>query len=366
MNHAMGKMRRVQTRAWCLLLLAAGLSVAGAARTATAAEGAGPAPAQVGSYRKAKGPYAVVMTDLHLKAQGRAEPLEVRVRVPVSQQADPLPVVIFSHGAGGSSDAFPDLCEHWASQGYVVINPTHSDSVKLRKAKGETLDPNRALAQQIVGGVKLKDRKADVVLILDSFPQIIEQAQQAHPQTQGLKLDAGRVALAGHSAGALTSQMLAGARFFGPLGLRGYSEPEPRIRSFILISGQGTGNRYFNKESWKDIASPMLVIAGSEDYSPVTDEKPIQRCDPYHYAPAGDKFLVYIEGATHGSYAGKQVVRFLKEKPPENLDYITDVTAFSTLAFLDMTLRGSAEARAYLTHHELLKYPGGRLDTAHK
>lgn len=351
---------RLHQWAWCLLLIVQ-------AQSGFAAEVAGPAAAgEAGSYRKAKGPYAVVTLDLQLKGESREEPLEVRARLPVVAKADPLPVVIFSHGAGGSSDAFPDLCEHWASHGYVVLNPTHSDSVKLRKAKGEKLDPNRGLAQQVVGGVKLKDRKADITLILDSLSNITGQAVQAHRELQGVKLDASRVALAGHSAGAMTSQMLAGVRFYGPLGLRGFSEPEPRIKSFILISGQGTGNRFFNKESWKDIAAPMLVIAGSEDYSPVSDEKPAQRCDPYTYAPAGDKFLVYIEGATHGSYAGKQVVRILKEKQPANLDYITDVTAFSTLAFLDMTLQGSAEARAYLTNHELLKYPGGHTDLAHK
>ncbi|MBW7905970.1 MAG: hypothetical protein LC135_10710 [Phycisphaerae bacterium] len=330
------------------------------------------ASAPATAYKPTPGPYRVLRIDrFALEDASRGGELEVMIRAPRLAPADgPAPLVVFSHGAGGSSDAFPELCEHWASHGYVVINPTHSDSVRLRRQRGERFDPaDAALAQQIVGRVNLPGRCADVRLILDSLDAIEERLRKAAgppgADEAAFRIDRERVALAGHSAGAMTTQALAGAKLYARRGgVRAWSAPEPRIRAFIVISGQGLGRPAFRKDSWSDIRAPLLVIAGSADRSPVSDETPEGRRHPYEYAPPGDKHLVYIDGATHGSYAGKGVSRLLGEKPPANIDYITDVTAFATLAFLDAYIRREAAGREYLASDALERHPGGR--TEHK
>lgn len=332
-------------------------------------------PAKEGAYRRETGPYSVVMKDIRLKDARRGREIEVRVRGPRPPAASTLtlPMVIFSHGAGGDSGAFPELCAHWASHGYVVVNPTHSDSVRLRRQQGERLTPGGgSVAQQIVRRVNLLDRRDDIRLILDSLPQIEAELAEANPAGTGApggrcRIDRERIAMAGHSAGAMTTQALAGVTFYGRAGGgEGLRFAEPRLKAFLVISGQGLGRPAFRKDSWKAIRAPMLVIAGSEDRSPVSDEKPEGRKDPYLYAPPGDKYLVFIEGATHGSYAGKQVVRALGEKPPSNIGYITDVTAFSTLAFLDAYLKDDREARRYLQSDALTRYPGGKTEYRRK
>jgi predicted dienelactone hydrolase len=312
------------------------------------------------AYKKAAGPFEVGVADASLKDARRNTTLSIRIHSPRPSPAlaGPLPMVIFSHGAGGSSDTFPDLCRHWASHGYVVVNPTHGDSIKQRRERGEVFDPAKGnLAQQVVGRVNLFERRGDVQLILDSIDQLEKETK--------LSIDRERIAMAGHSAGALTTQTLAGVKFFGPRG-RGLGFAEPRLKAFILVSGQGLTMRAFREESWKDIKSPMLVIAGSEDRSPAREETPEGRRHPFEHASPGDKYLVYIEGATHGSYAGKDTVRVLGEKPPKNLGYITDVTAFSTLAFLDAYLKDDKAARAYLASDALARHPGGTTDYRHK
>ena len=45
----------------------------------------------------------------------------------------PHPLIVFSHGFGGSSRGYVGLSSYWASHGYVVIAPSHADSVQLRK-----------------------------------------------------------------------------------------------------------------------------------------------------------------------------------------------------------------------------------------
>lgn len=349
------------------LCLAAGAAIAKDPAPATM-PASRPAPF---AYKKSHGPYdVVVVKELLIPDARRGASLQVCVRGPRLGvvTSSPLPLVVFSHGAGGSSDAFPELCEHWASHGYVVVNPTHSDSVKRRRQQGERFDGGGDVAQQVVGGVNLLDRRADVKLILDSLDRIEEALAEAGGRDAGvLRIDRERIAMAGHSAGAMTTQALAGVKFYGRrAGASGFGFAEPRLKAFIVLSGQGLGRPIFRKESWSEIHKPMLVIAGSEDRSPVSDESPEGRRHPYEYAPPGDKYLVFIEGATHGSYAGKEITRVLGEKPPNNIGYITDVTAFSTLAFLDAYLKDDAAARAYLSGDAIARYPGGRTDCRHK
>jgi predicted dienelactone hydrolase len=143
------------------------------------------------------------------------------------------------------------------------------------------------------------------------------------------------------------------------------SAPEPRFCAFVVISGQGLGRPAFRKESWSGITAPLFVIGGSADRSPVSDDAPEARKDPYLYAASARKYLMFIEGATHGSYAGKSVVRVLGEKPPANLDYITGVVAAGTTAFLDSTLKRDPAAARFLDSEALPNLPGGKMEYRH-
>lgn len=308
------------------------------------------------------------------------------VRYPANApEDDPCPLVVFSHGAGGSGNSFSELSEHWAGHGYVVIHPTHSDSIRLRRERGERVeDLSRDLAS-VVRRVRISDRCADVRLILDSLDRIEtaiaddraaesggDRARRAPEQGRGaagdsprLRIDPKGIAMAGHSAGAMTTQSLAGVRFHA-FGRAAAPFVEPRISAFIVISGQGLSSRGFRRDSWSQIRRPMLVIAGSEDRSAVSDETPEGRRHPFELAAPGDKYLVYIDGATHGSYAGKTVARVLGEKPPQNIDYITSLVADSTLAFLDCYVRERRPGCIYLGADDMERRPGGKVEVRRK
>src|ERR1043165_9954210 len=40
----------------------------------------------------------------------------------------PYPVIVFSHGFGGSNTAYTPLTEYWAGHGYIGLKPSHADS----------------------------------------------------------------------------------------------------------------------------------------------------------------------------------------------------------------------------------------------
>lgn len=300
-----------------------------------------------------------------LHDDARDKDLQVRIRAPVpaDDQAGPFPMVVFSHGMGGSSGAFASLSECLASHGYVVVHPTHSDSVSLG-TRAERRERARKLWSDPAGsvaGVDLPDRVADVKFILDSIDAI--EAELGAP---GL-VDREHLGMAGHSAGAMTTQVLGGLGFFAGRRSLGAGLAEPRFDAFAVISGQGTNRRAITEDSWDSVDKPWLVITGSRDVSRASDETPESRRHPYEYAPAdGTKYLVFFEGATHSSYQGKGPGTLLDGGAPENAGWIAETTDLAVLAFFDAHLKGSEEARAWLDSGAIAEREGGDLEFRHK
>lgn len=349
--------------------------------------------ASVGYHLEA-GPWKTgVVERLVLKDAVRSKDLIVTVRFPIARTtskqapkddpaatAEKFPMVIFSHGLGGAGKStFVELANHWASHGYVVVLPTHSDSIALRREEGkEVIDPRKPAAKaQALATVDLRDRVADVKFILDSIStietSIPEWSVAPAPRRGGASktydakaakaeslhhIDTDRLAIAGHSAGAYTAQLAIGVkvrgyRVTGKRGLGLNEVGDPRLKAALIISGQGTTSAAFTKDSWKDLTRPILVLSGSKDTTQLTAETPESRCHPYDYAKSRKDggpgaYLLFLEGATHGSYQGKGLTDFLNEKTETPIKTITDATASATLAFLDAWIKGDADAKKAL------------------
>ena len=303
------------------------------------------------------------MDELLLYEKRRDKNLPLLIRYPKGVPADKkLPLIIFSHGAGGSYDAFPQLSEHWASHGYVVIHPTHSDSLSLRRQRGDDLSGLRADPERLRRSVDIVDRLADISLILDSLDKIEAKVPRLRNGEEG-RIDRERIGMAGHSAGAYTTQVAYGTTIRAPRrGAPSRDLSDPRIKAAILISGQGLTNRSLTEDSWKNIRGPMMVYAGSLDVSGISNETAESRRHSYEYAPPGAKYLVYIEGATHGSYQGRGLARVLGEEPTTDVKLITDAVAIGTLAFWDAYLMKDDEALRYLASEKLTRFGGGAIE----
>jgi predicted dienelactone hydrolase len=277
----------------------------------------------------------LVLTAADVPARGESSrDIPIKVRFPIGANGA-LPLVVFSHGMGGSSAAFPEFSDHLASHGYVVILPTHSDSVKLRREKGE--DAGREILGNpaaYVRNVKPMERVDDIKRILDAIPTI-EQKIFADAKAT---ISREAITMAGHSAGAMTTQMVFGVKVRTRVLGGVQSVADPRIKAAIVISGQGLKTRLFTKDSWSDLDKPMLVITGSEDTAKAGNDTPESRRHPFEYAPASQgephTYLLWIEGATHGSYQSKSAATLLGEKPGDPA-MVAAATSSATLAFLD-------------------------------
>jgi predicted dienelactone hydrolase len=379
-------------RAWvlplgitCALLLVTGTALLFTAKCEASAKGPRHDQTAFADKRDVKQAYypnaavqeVSVISDLVLHDAARDKDLHVRVYYP--QTGGNHPVIVFSHGAGGSQDVAPELLKYWASHGYVVLAPTHDDSIKLRKKAGERMSM-AGIIKEFGSDPELRvSRVSDDSFIIDMLPQLPKLA----PELNG-KLDISRVGVGGHSAGAMTAMLIGGAvndmAVNGPGGIETGSLSDKRVRCILVLSGQGISGALgcFDKHSWDGVSVPMMVMTGSLDGSTRTGQTAQSRRDPYLYAPAGNKYLLFIEGAAHSSFTGgmtsnaglgggRLVNAWLGAKNSGaagdySQDAIFEYVEMSSLVFWDAHLKGDAAAAKWIKSPAIDNYSGGQVE----
>jgi predicted dienelactone hydrolase len=230
-----------------------------------------------------------VIPDAAIRDAKRDKELELSVEYPIA--AGSYPLIIWSHGYGGSSRGYVGLSSYWASFGYVVIKPTHADSGKLANVQaGEG-------PREVFSEPEWRARVQDITAILDAVPQLEEK----YPELKG-KIDMKQIGVGGHSYGAHTALLLGGVKTFPG----GTSLADPRVKAVLVMSPQGPSEvRGLTKESYASLSVPTLFMTGSLDRGFTEDETPEWRRQAFELAPAGDKYLVVVEGARHATFAGR-------------------------------------------------------------
>jgi predicted dienelactone hydrolase len=228
----------------------------------------------------------------------RDKDLPVTIRIP--PKPGPHPLIVFSHGAGGSGDNYVLLLQGWANRGYVVISPTHADSIALMAPeKRRAMKPRDVVVDAVTDVKGWQDRAKDISFVLDS----LDDLEKRIPELAG-KIDRDHIGVGGHSYGAMTATILAGGKIRTKVGGELKSFADPRVKAAVVMSGQGEGQMGFTEDSWSDMKLPLMVMTGSQDTAAM-GQGPKWRKAPFARSPAGGKYWVYIDGATHMSFSGR-------------------------------------------------------------
>ncbi|MFJ8954362.1 alpha/beta hydrolase family protein [Streptomyces sp. NPDC102381] len=235
--------------------------------------------------------------------------LRVRVTAPVDGRG--LPVVLLAHGFGSSLEGYGPLADHWAAQGFVVVQPTHLDSRTLGLAADDPRGPRT-----------WRYRVEDMRIVLDH----LDVLEAAVPGLRG-RLDRGRIAVAGHSFGGQTAGMLLGLRVGDPGTGVAEDLSDPRVRAGVLLATAGSGGDsltpyaaehlpWLRHPDFTRMSAPALVVAGDKDELPMTVRGADWTTDPYTLGP-GDKSLLTLFGAEHflGGISGYEAAETSDENP---------------------------------------------------
>lgn len=238
------------------------------------------------------------------------------IRAPTTPPATPCPIIIFSHGLGGSREGYWPLAEAWATAGFVVIQPTHagSDTVALREAG--LLFAKSSARTAIADPTVRAGRPLLIRRLIDLLPEIA-----AHMTGFTGTLDHTRIGVGGHSYGAWTTLAVAGVHYQIPGHPEALSDPRPL--AFLALSPPGPGADSAPAD-WLGATRPLLAMTGTEDHQPsfaaAEDgrERGLEwRRQAWSQLPAGDKVLAILTGAHHCAFSNGQGARLTGEPQPE-------------------------------------------------
>lgn len=276
--------------------------------------------------------------------------MPVKIYFPRDGATSPCPVVLFSHGLGGSREGYAYLGPAWAARGYVSVHVQHegSDEAVWR----DTGRPLKALREAVTDPSVAINRPLDLTFALDRLEEL---AKDPSFPLHG-RLDFSRVGAAGHSFGAFTVMALAG---WEPADGERRSPPvaDPRIKAAIAMStplarrdqeGEGSG--------YTRVKISVLHLTGTLDTDRAGGASdPAFRRIPYDRTTRAPAWLVTLNGGDHMVFSGRPAPakkpRFAgrvgegdRSLDPQFQALIVELTR----QFWDAQLRDDPAARAWL------------------
>lgn len=292
-------------------------------------------------------------------AAGR--PVPIKIHLPAGSGA--LPVVIFSHGAGGDWDTHFAQAQHLASHGYVVLCLEHVGSNRQRMTQGMRLMQN--LDAMIHDADEVLTRPRDVSFAIDWAAK----QNAAEGKLRG-RMDLQRVGIVGHSFGAYTTMACCGMRpaldwlkpTVAPGKGLGPDLSDPRIRCGVALSPQGVGEPFFLSGSFGSLKVPLLGISGTQDRQ--QNGSPAEnRREGFSLWPKGAHRFVWIHDARHLDFTDSSGSD-RKAQASATREDVQPVTRAATLLFLEANLKSDKSAAAALTEAGLKPYLRGTVDKA--
>ncbi len=271
--------------------------------------------------------------DLKFTDTKRSRELPLLVYLP-SEAEKPSPVILFSHGLGGSRNGSAFLGHHWAARGYVAVfmqHPGSDESVWQGTPAAERMAKLKAAA----GLENFSLRTKDVAAVLDQLA--LWQQEKGHPLAARMDLE--KVGMSGHSFGAVTTQAVSGQAL--PIG--GARFTDLRIQAALSMS-HSPPRRGEAATAFGSVKIPWMLMTGTKDTSIVADFTPADRSKVFDALPAGNKYELVLHQAEHSAFTERALPG---DKEPRNPNHHKVILALST-AFFDTCLRQDPKAKTWL------------------
>ena len=299
----------------CILLVLAGLS-------SVEAKGYDPLAIDPSSRSEVR--------DLTVHDASRNRDIPVRIYLPANEK--PAPIVLFSHGLGGSRAGSKFLGEHWAARGYIAVfvqHPGSDEAVWKDAAPKERMAALRTAASLENFLLRVRDVRA----VLDELEVWNKNGPLAG------RMDLTKIGMSGHSFGAVTTEAVSGET----LPLSGTQLTDPRIRAAVILSPSVPVSTTA-EQAFGAVKIPWLLMTGTKDTAPIGPADMKSRLAVYPALHGAPKYQVVLNNAEHSAFTDRALPG---DREPRNPNHHRAILALST-AFWDAYLRGDKDALVWL------------------
>lgn len=288
-------------------------------------------------YKQSPEPIQVEVVRYDWRDGKRDRKVPVKIYFPKSASG-PFPVIIFSHGLGGSRENYEYLGRHWASHGYVSVHLQHLGSDDAVWKNGAGMGRMEAMRKAAANPRNAINRPLDVSFAIDQLEKL---NQEKSPFQKRLDLE--RIGVAGHSFGAFTVLATIGQTFL-PRSAGESRMADPRVKAGIAMSAPVGIDRGHFDQAFAGVKVPCFHMTGTRDFSPIGDTRPEDRRVPFDHISGADQFLITFKDGDHMIFSGRGPVRIGAEKD----EHFQKLICASSTAFWDAYLRGDAKAKQWL------------------
>jgi len=243
------------------------------------------------------------------------------------------PVALYSHGAGGTRDSGQQYGMHLASHGIASVHLQHAGSDRAA-FRDDPRQIGRAIRDPRLAAPRFEDIGFAATRLQASRSEISD------------RIDAAKLAVYGHSFGAITTLMAAGQRVEG----FGRTFALPSLKAAVALSPSPPRAGYGDVErAFDDMIPPILHITGSQDDAPNGDFDASARQIPFSQIDDVDQYYLSLYGANHFTFGGDSNPEFRgRSLAYSGLDRHHSLIKAAILAFFQWTLEEDLRGRAFL------------------
>ncbi|MEM9827912.1 MAG: dienelactone hydrolase, partial [Planctomycetota bacterium] len=272
------------------------------------------------------------MTDSIVRDGKRDRDIPIKIYLPAVKKA--APVLLFSHGLGGSRDACSYLGKHWSARGYVAVFLQHAGS-DASVWQNAPLRERLSAMKRAANGKNALARYQDVPAVLDQ----LEKWNQEPDHTLFKRCNLDKVGMSGHSFGSVTTAAVSGQSFFR----QGQRFTDRRIDVAVLLS-PNRPQQGKPEDAYGDVSIPWMLMTGTKDISRINNTTVEDRRSVYPALPNKiHKYEVVLNDAEHSAFSDER--RGFRNR--RNPNHHRVILALST-AFWDAHLKDDDAARKWL------------------
>ena len=234
--------------------------------------------------------------DFSWEDRARQRPVPSLLYLPaVAAAPAPRPLIVFSHGLGGSRHGYRYLGSHWAAQGWASLHVQHVGSD--RQLWWGDRNP-----LQLFGRIRDAASEAEAIARVQDVRWALDRLLEGELAP---RIDAARCVVAGHSYGANTAMLAIGARLRRQGQMVNFAEP--RFKAAILISAPPFHGEGDPAAILSAVQVPSLHITATGDdiripgyYSTAQD-----RVALFEAMGGPRKALAVFEGGSHSMFTDR-------------------------------------------------------------